>query len=65
MVSSCASRCCMSMMCNTCQLDVQVFEYSEESKEQLEEAAAGDRGIIQSILEVLGLSGDAKKAKVQ
>ena len=55
----------MSMMCNTCQLDVQVFEYSEESKEQLEEAAAGDRGIIQSILEVLGLSGDAKKAKVQ
>ena len=46
-------------------LNVQVFEYSEESKEQLEEAAAGDGGILQSMLELLGLSGDAKKAKVQ
>lgn len=55
----------MSLMCKACQLHVQVFEYSEESKEQLEEAAAGDRGIIQSILDVLGLSENAKKPKVQ
>ena len=43
---------------------VQVYEYSEESKEQLEEAAAaGDKGIFASILEVLGLSSDTEKPK--
>ena len=52
-------------MCTTCQLHAQVFDYSEESKEQLEEAAAGDGGILQSILEFLGLSEGAKKSKVQ
>ncbi len=44
---------------------MQVFDYSEESKEQLEQAAAGDGGVLQSVMEVLGFSGDAKKAKVQ
>ncbi len=57
--------CCMSPVCNLRQLHAQVFEYSEESKEQLEEAATGDGGIFQSILEVLGLSEGAKKSKVQ
>ena len=44
---------------------MQVFEYSEESKEQLEETAAGNGGILQSVMEMLGLSGDQKKSKVQ
>ena len=43
----------------------QVFEYSEESKEQLEEAAAGDKGILQSILEVFGCSDKSDSSKKQ
>ena len=42
---------------------MQVFEYSEESKEQLEEAAAGDKGILQSILEVIGCSDKRQQLK--
>ena len=49
---------------NWCQV-AQVFEYSEESKEQLEEAAAGDKGIVQSILEAFGCSGKIDSSKKQ
>lgn len=43
----------------------QVFEYSEESKEQLDEAAANDKGIMQSILEVFGLNDKTASSKKQ
>lgn len=42
---------------------MQVFEYSEESKEQLEEAAAGDKGMFHSILDMFGLAGSAEKTE--